>query len=118
MLVGDAARQIDPLTGGGVANACKAGKVAGELAARVAKTGDASKEVLMEYDRGWREIMENQLIRNFLAKDKFLSLSDDTFNKLASLLGEIDLKRVTTHEILKAVTEKYPEVAEEFGDLL
>ena len=33
MLVGDAARMIDPLTGGGIANGCIAGKICGEVAA-------------------------------------------------------------------------------------
>ena len=62
--------------------------------------------------------MENQLIRNSLAKDRFLALSDDTFNKLAELLVDMDLKKVTTYEILKAVLEKYPELAEEFEGLM
>ena len=37
LLVGDSARQIDPITGGGIANSCKAAKVAGEVLAKAVK---------------------------------------------------------------------------------
>jgi len=118
MLVGDAARQIDPLTGGGIANACKAGKIAGEVAAKAVKSGDVSVEAFKEYEKAWREMLENHLIRNYIAKEKLLEMSDDMFNKLIGLLSEVNLERVTTLDILKAVQQKYPELAEEFADLL
>src|SRR5208282_5356585 len=37
MIVGDAARMIDPLTGGGIANGCIAGKICGTVAAEAAQ---------------------------------------------------------------------------------
>ena len=69
MLVGDAARMIDPLTGGGIANGCIAGKIAGQVAAEAAAKGDVSKEFLMTYDRGWRKLLEEKLLRNWIAKE-------------------------------------------------
>ena len=39
MLVGDAAHQTDPLTGGGILNAMQAGIIAGEVAAKALAVG-------------------------------------------------------------------------------
>ncbi len=118
MLVGDAARQIDPITGGGVANACMAGMIAGKVASKAVNKHDFSKEMLMEYDKGWRDEFEDQMYRNFVAKEKLVKLSDETFDKCISAMQGVDLERITTLEILKAVQAKYPELIKEFEDLL
>jgi digeranylgeranylglycerophospholipid reductase len=118
MLVGDAARQIDPLTGGGISTACVAGQIAGKVAADAVKSGDTSKEFLMAYDKAWREAMEDQLFRNYVAKEKLLDLKDSTFNKAVKALSETTLEKITTFEILKALERKYPELVKELQDLL
>jgi digeranylgeranylglycerophospholipid reductase len=118
MLVGDAARMIDPLTGGGIANGCIAGKICGAVAAKAAANGNASKEALMEYDRGWRARLEEKLYRNWLAKEKLTSLSDATFDKVVDALQGVKLEKLTVHNILKAVREKYPEVTKEFEQFI
>jgi digeranylgeranylglycerophospholipid reductase len=118
MLVGDAARMIDPITGGGVANACKAGKVAGRVAAEAHESGDFSREFLKRYEKGWRAEIEDQMVRNYIAKEKLLTLTDDTINKIVDALQGYEIERITTMEILKMVQERYPEVVEELQDLL
>ncbi len=118
MLVGDAARMIDPLTGGGIANGCIAGKIAGEVAARAAASGNASLEAMMEYDRRWRQLLEEKLLRNWIAKEKLVSLPDETFDKLIDALSGVKLEKLSVLNILKAVREKYPEVTKEFEKLL
>ncbi len=118
MLVGDAARMIDPLTGGGIANGCIAGKVAGRVAAEAAAKGDSSKEFLMQYDRGWRVLLEEKLLRNWVAKEKLVSLPDEVFDKIIDALSGVKLEKLSVLNILKAVREKYPEVTKEFENLL
>jgi len=118
MLVGDAARQIDPLTGGGVANSCRAGKVAGEVAARAAAAGNSSKEFLQTYEKGWRARFEDQMYRNWMAKEKLVTLSDETFDKACEVLAEAKLEVVNTLEILRLIQRKYPELIKEFEDLI
>lgn len=54
MIVGDAARVVDPLTGGGIYNAMFTGRLAAEVAADALSRGDTGHEALMAYDRGWR----------------------------------------------------------------
>jgi digeranylgeranylglycerophospholipid reductase len=118
LLVGDAARMIDPLTGGGIANGCIAGKIAGEVAAEAVHSGNASKEFLMKYDRLWRAKLEEKLYRNWLAKEKLVTLSDETFDKVVDALQGVKLEKLSVHNILKAVHTKYPEVTREFEAFL
>ncbi len=118
MLVGDAARMIDPITGGGIANGCIAGKICGEVAARAAHSGDASRAALDAYERGWRVRLEEKLYRNWLAKEKLVSLPDATFDKVIDALQGVRLEKLNVHNILKAVHEKYPEITKEFEAFL
>ena len=118
MLVGDAARMIDPLTGGGIANGCIAGKICGEVAADAVRSGDTSKGFLMRYEKGWRARLEEKLYRNWLAKEKLCTLSDATFDKVIDALQGVKLEKLSVHNILKAVHTKYPEVTKEFEAFL
>lgn len=118
LLVGDSARMIDPITGGGISNSCKAGKVAGEVLARAAKAKDFSEKVLQAYEKGWRDILENALYRNWMAKEKLVTLTDDAFNKVIATLNEVGVEKMSTFAILKAVETKHPDLVKEFQDLL
>ena len=118
MLVGDAARMIDPLTGGGIANGCIAGKICGTVAAEAVAQGDVSKEFLQKYEKGWRARLEEKLYRNWLAKEKLVTLSDETFDKIVDALSDVRLEKLSVHNILKAVRDKYPEVTKEFEAFL
>ena len=118
MLVGDAARMIDALTGGGVANACIAGQEAARVAKEAHDAGDFSKEFFKAYEIAWRAKIEDQLFRNYIAKEKLLELSDDTINKVIDALQGYKIERITTADILRMVQERYPEIMKEFEDLL
>jgi digeranylgeranylglycerophospholipid reductase len=74
MLVGDSARQTNAVSGGGIANAIKAGKIAGEVAGKVVVENRPISR-LEEYETLWRAEMEKVLIkkfkqRRFLESDK------------------------------------------------
>ncbi len=116
MLVGDAARLIDPITGGGIANACISGKFAGEVAAKC--IDNPSKECLEEYQKMVKERWERKHLRNWFVKEKLSVLDDETLNKLMDVISEYDMKEISVRAILEAVQEKYPELIEEFEDLL
>jgi digeranylgeranylglycerophospholipid reductase len=118
LLVGDAARQIDPITGGGISNSCKAGKVAGEVLAKAARERNFSEQSLRRYEKGWRDLIEDNLYRNWMAKEKLVTLSDDTFNKIINALNEVGVEKMSTLAILKAIETKHPDLVREFQDLL
>ena len=118
LLVGDAARMIDPITGGGISNSCKAAKVAGEVLAKATKEDDFSERSLTRYENGWRDILENQLYRNWLAKEKLVTLSDETFDKVIATLNEVGVEKMSTFAILRAIKTRYPELVKEFEEFL
>lgn len=117
MMVGDAARLIDPLTGGGIVNACISGKLAGETAAESVKSGDNGKIFLQKYERAWRNRMYKKHVRNWKAKQKFDALEDDTFSKIIQTLSEARA-HANTLSMLYALVKKHPALVVDFIDLL
>ena len=71
MLVGDAARQVDPLTGGGIVNAMAAGRMAAEVAAAAIAAGDTSAGFLGRYEERWRQGVGRKMRRNYRLREKF-----------------------------------------------
>jgi digeranylgeranylglycerophospholipid reductase len=118
ILVGDSARQIDPITGGGISNSCRAGRVAGEVLAKATKEKDFSAKSLQRYENGWRDLLEDHLYRNWMAKEKLVTLSDETFDKIIETLNEVGVEDMSTFAILKAVEKKHPDLVREFQELL
>jgi len=119
MLVGDSARLIDPITGGGIANACISGKLAAEAAYEAIKSGNSSKEFLKEhYEKKVMEKFERKNLRNWFAKEKLSILSDETLNKLVDAISSVELTSISVKSLLDAVQKKYPELVKEFEDLL
>jgi digeranylgeranylglycerophospholipid reductase len=71
MLVGDAARQVDPLTGGGIMNAMAAGAMAAEVAAGAVSAGDVSAAFLGGYEERLQRTIGRKLRRNYRIRKKF-----------------------------------------------
>jgi len=71
MLVGDAARQVDPLTGGGIANAMLAGRLAAKVAAQAIAAGDTSAQALAQYEQRWMAVRGRKMARNYRLKERF-----------------------------------------------
>ncbi len=79
MIVGDAAGQVKPTSGGGIYTGAVCAKIAGEIAAKAAEQENCSASFLSEYDRQWRAKLGKELamgmrIHKFVAglKDKEL----------------------------------------------
>jgi digeranylgeranylglycerophospholipid reductase len=71
MLVGDAARQVDPLTGGGITNAMHAGRIAAQVAARAIAAGDTSADFLRSYEAAWNWGIGRKMARNYRLRERF-----------------------------------------------
>jgi len=108
VLAGDAARLIDPLTGGGILNGCLSGKFAGEIAAEAAQAGDVSETFLGAYETKWRHRLEEELARHYLIKERLLRLDDETVNKAIHAIVEAKLERITGATVLDAIRKHEP----------
>ena len=88
------------------------------MAAEAVKKGDCSKKFFSAYEKGWRSKFEDQMYRNWMAKEKLVTLSDETFDKACEVLSEAKLEFVNTLEILRLIQRKAPELIKEFEDLI
>jgi digeranylgeranylglycerophospholipid reductase len=71
MLVGDAARQVDALTGGGIMNAMTAGRLAARVAAEALEDGDVSVRTLARYQERAHEAIGTRLARSYRLRQRF-----------------------------------------------
>jgi len=118
MLIGDAARMIDPMNGGGLPPACVSGKYAAEVGVEAISENDCSARFLQRYETAWRDQFEDMFFRNYIAKVKMTSLSDEMLDLLVESIKDEKLEELTVLEVLKAVERKHPEVMEELAELL
>jgi digeranylgeranylglycerophospholipid reductase len=103
MLVGDAARQSDPVTGGGIINAMEAGKIAGEVAYDAISKNDVSVEALQEYEDRWRSSIGIDIDNSLIVKDIFVKFSDKEFNSLAHSLKGVNFTSMSLLDLLYAL---------------
>lgn len=90
MLVGDAGRLTDPLTGGGIVNAIVSGSIAGKTAAEAIKAGDCSEKMLKKYAKEWHDVLGKFIDRDNIIKEYFVSISDEEANRIAEKLKDAD----------------------------
>jgi digeranylgeranylglycerophospholipid reductase len=108
ILVGDSARQVDPITGGGLTHCLEGGKIAGETIGKAVKEQDFSQELLMAYETGWKEAFGRKLKRNYMVKEIMLDMEDKTFNMLADSLKDYKFDELSTWSLLRALVAKHP----------
>lgn len=118
MIVGDAARVVDPLTGGGIYNGMFTGRLAAEVASDCIAKGDTSKKALMAYDSGWRTSkMGKTIARNYQVKEFIIKLSDDKLNDIVHSIAKINLKDFSTLALIREITRANPKLLIELGAL-
>lgn len=111
LLVGDAARHVNPITGGGILEAMHGGKIAGEVIAKAVREHNFSKRRLMEYEKRWRKELGKVLYAGMKAKQLLLSLNSHDFNEFFHpLAGDINLKEFSERALLKAMIKKNPKM--------
>ncbi len=99
IVVGDAAHQVNPLHGGGIAEAMHAAKIAANVAKKALEKGDVSKNVLKEYNELWWKERGTYLKKAEKARELLEKLSDDDLNKLASVITGEDIYKITHGDV-------------------
>jgi len=110
VLVGDAARHVNPLTGGGIIYAIQAGEIAGDVVARAVNEHDVSKQRLMEYETRWRKEFGKRLDTGLKAKNFLFNLSDEDLNTLAHSLRGVEIKELSTWALLIELIHRNPKL--------
>lgn len=110
MLVGDAARQTNPLTGAGIINALEAGAMAGRVAAQAVKEGNPSRQKLLEYQKQWHRIRGKSQRRYYRLREGIIKLSDETLNSTAEAANQIEYEKRTLARIFTLALRHQPKL--------
>jgi digeranylgeranylglycerophospholipid reductase len=110
MLVGDAARQANPLTGGGIINGLIAGEIAGRVAAEAVKDGDVTEKRLSRYPREWRQREGKNCERSYKIKKVIHGFSDEKLNCIAGMVLKIPNEKRDAVTIFKTILFQHPKL--------
>jgi digeranylgeranylglycerophospholipid reductase len=108
LLVGDAASQANPVSGGGIATGMTAGKIAGEVAAEAVKSNDFSAIFLEKYEKKWDAACGNAQKRFYRLKESINKLSDEQLNITARALRKTPQEKQTLLKIFQTALVKQP----------
>lgn len=118
LVCGDAAGQVNPLTGGGIISGMKGGMHAGIVAANAISDNDFSEKRLKEYDSNVRDDIGHEIDKYLKVKDYALSLSDKELDSVADAFQDIKFEKVSTTELVKNLIKVSPKALLKLGKLL
>jgi len=102
MIVGDAARLANPLTGAGIGNALESGTLAGQTAVRALAAGKRNKEFLEDYQHDLMKSVGHVSKKFYRIKEPFVKFSDTDINRMIQVASQIDPSRMTVAGLLEA----------------
>lgn len=108
LLVGDAAHQVNPITGGGIVQGMIAGKFAGETAAKAIKNNDFSKKVFKEYADRWEEMLGANQRLMYSIKNKFMDMKDEKLDNLVKSCKKIPQSEFSLYALFKETIKEDP----------
>jgi digeranylgeranylglycerophospholipid reductase len=110
LVAGDAAHMINPLSGGGIVNAMKAGRLAGRTAAAAVCAGDTGAGRLAAYHTAWMDQLGEDHLKYYRIKQALERLDDAFFNGLARTVNAIPLEKRTLGRIFAHALVKHPQL--------
>jgi digeranylgeranylglycerophospholipid reductase len=117
MLVGAAARQTKPTTGGGLYLALRA--------AQALEQGDHSRQALAAYEQAWHQLEGHELVVGHWLRQAFRRLSDRELDRILTVLaepwaqniisrlGDIDFPAQLLSSLLRGVVGRIPSLSRE-----
>ncbi len=94
LLVGDAAGQVKPFSGGGIYTGLVAGRHAAQAIINAFAAGDVNANGLSPYERGWQREIGRELRRSLRLRRFGLSLSDVEVDRVVAALRSPGLQKV------------------------
>ncbi len=101
LLVGDAAGQVKPFSGGGIYTGLVAARHAASAAISALAADDTSASRLRGYERAWKSEIGRELARSLRIRRFGLALSDGDVDRLVAALG---------HEALQALVTRHGDI--------
>jgi digeranylgeranylglycerophospholipid reductase len=106
MLVGDAARQVNPLSGGGIASGMIGGSIAGRIAAEAVKMNKLDH--VLTYDKAWNDRLGKRHHIFNRIKEGIYNFPDEKFNDIANAFVKIPMEKRTLGTLFKTALWNKP----------
>jgi len=106
MLVGDAARQVNPLSGGGIASGMIGGSIAGRIAAEAVIRN--KPDHVLTYDKAWDDRLGKRHHIFNRIKEGIYDFPDETFNTLAEVFVKIPEEKRTLGALFRTALWNKP----------
>jgi digeranylgeranylglycerophospholipid reductase len=87
LLVGDAAAQVKPLSGGGIFTGIRAAEIAARIAGEALRAGDLSAARLARYDAEWKAEFSEEFRKALYLRRLFARLTDRELDAVVEALG-------------------------------
>lgn len=117
MLVGDAARHVDPITGGGILNAMVGGLFATNIAIEAINKKNYGIEILKKYDKLWKNDFGQTLHRNKKAQEKLIAMDDKTLNSIFHSMENYNVNEANTKKLIYKIIKRNPKLLWDLKDL-
>ncbi len=108
LVIGDAARQANPLSGGGIIPALEAGRLAAQVAHRALSEGDVSEKPLSRYRTAWNRSLGRSQNRYYRLKEAVSRIPDKTLESTARALQDVDPERLTLFRVFATALRHHP----------
>lgn len=108
VVCGDAAHMVNPLSGGGIVNAMKAGRLAARTVVAALAAGDTSAARLQRYHDDWMMLLGDDHLRFYKLKEALNKFDDAFFNRLARTVNGIPPDRRTLGRVFASALVQHP----------
>ena len=108
IICGDAAHMVNPLSGGGIVNAMKAGRLAAQAAVEALAARDTSAARLQVYHERWMKLLGEDHLRFYQIKEALNRFDDGFYNDLARTLNKIPLESRSLGRIFASALFRHP----------
>lgn len=106
MLVGDAARQVNPLSGGGIVSGMIGGSIAGKIAAEAVKNNNLDH--IFKYEVDWNNRLGKRHKIFEKIKNGIYNFSDEKFNNIAQTVSKIPVDKRSLGNVFRVALINNP----------
>ena len=106
VLVGDAAHQVNPMSGGGITSGMRGGKLAGEAIVRAVANSDRS--LLHSYEKEWEDLLGAKHRWYYKMKQAVYRFPDEMLNTIADRFQSLPPEKRTLWVIFRTALIRHP----------
>ncbi len=118
LIIGDAAGQAKPLSGGGLYTGMVAARCAADSALECLEHGDFSLDALSSYEERWKDELGKELERGYLIRRAFIKLNDKRLEEAGRILSREDVRDVLAEGDIDFPADLAPKVIRTAPSLL